>query len=340
MLALDAGTGACLGLVGGEVWTRRGRVTVAHRRRPLAAKESRRWLATAERAKDVLAGAGMVTVVADREGDIYAEWARLPAPDFHPLTRAMQDRPLVGGGTPFAAARAFPPAGTRTVEPPASRPKRPAARRATLTLRFGPVALARPKRSAERGLPAGVALTPVEVGETDPPAGAEPVHWRLPTTHVVTDAEAGWRVVGRDEARWTIEQLFRTLQRQGLDVEASQLGDASRLLKLTAVAARAAVVTLQLVQARDGAGGEPTSVAFGEGEAAALDMLGPRLEGGTARQRNPHPPRSPAWIVARLGGRDGDPPARRPPGPITLKRGLDRLHAIAEGWTLRNLCMP
>jgi hypothetical protein len=125
MLALDAGTGACLGLVGGEVWTRRGRVTVAHRRRPLAAKESRRWLATAERAKDVLAGAGMVTVVADRESDIYAEWARLPAPDFHLLTRAMQDRPLVGGGTLFAAARAFPPAGTRTVELPASRPKRP-----------------------------------------------------------------------------------------------------------------------------------------------------------------------------------------------------------------------
>lgn len=141
----------------------------------------------------------------------------------------------------------------------------------------------------------------------------------------------------------TIEQLFRTLKRQGLDVEASQLGDASRLLKLTAVAARAAAVTLQLVQARDGAGGEPATVALDEDEAAALDALGPRLEGGTARQRNPHPPRSlawAAWIVARLGGWDGYPSARRPPGPITLKRGLDRLRAIAEGWTLRDLCMP
>jgi hypothetical protein len=343
MLALDAGTGACLGLVGGEIWTRRSRVVVAHRRRPLAAKESRRWLATAERAKDVLAGAGMVTVVADRESDIYAEWAWLPAPGFHLLTRAMQDRPLAGGGTLFAAARAFPPAGTRTVELPASRPKRPAARPATLTLRFGRVALTRPKHPAERGLPASVALTLVEVEEADPPAGAEPVHWRLLTTHAVADAEAGWRVVGWYKARWTIEQLFRTLKRQGLDVEASQLGDASRLLKLTAVAARAAAVTLQLVQARDGAGGEPAAVALDEDEAAALDALGSRLEGGTARQRNPHPPRSlawAAWIVARLGGWDGYPSARRPPGPITLKRGLDRLRAIAEGWTLRDLCMP
>ena len=167
----------------------------------------------------------------------------------------------------------------------------------------------------------------------------------------MTDAEAGWRVVGWYEARWTIEQLFRTLKRQGLDVEASQLGDASRLLELTAVAARAAAVTLQLVQARDGAGGEPAAVALDEDEAAALDedeaaaldALGSRLEGGTARQRNPHPPRSlarAAWIVARLGGWDGYPSARRPPGPITLKRGLDRLRAIAEGWTLRDLCMP
>src|SRR5258707_4104693 len=33
MLALDAGDGSCLGLVGGQVWTRRGRVKVAHQKR-------------------------------------------------------------------------------------------------------------------------------------------------------------------------------------------------------------------------------------------------------------------------------------------------------------------
>ena len=39
MLALDAATGSCLGLVGGRVWTRSGPVQVTHNRRALADKE-------------------------------------------------------------------------------------------------------------------------------------------------------------------------------------------------------------------------------------------------------------------------------------------------------------
>ena len=47
MLALDADSDACLGLVAGEVWTRPGRVTIHHAKRPLEERESRRWLSTA-----------------------------------------------------------------------------------------------------------------------------------------------------------------------------------------------------------------------------------------------------------------------------------------------------
>ena len=70
--------GSCLGLVGGRVWTRSGPVTVTHNQRALADKESERWLTTAGRAKEVLAAATMVTVIADRESDLYAEWATVP----------------------------------------------------------------------------------------------------------------------------------------------------------------------------------------------------------------------------------------------------------------------
>jgi len=70
MIAVDADSHACLGLVGGDVYTRDGTVTEAHRDRPLAERESRRWIDTAERAKTVLSPAAMVTVVADRESDM------------------------------------------------------------------------------------------------------------------------------------------------------------------------------------------------------------------------------------------------------------------------------
>ena len=39
MLAVDAGTGACLGLVGGDVWTRPGVNPTPHRKRPLEERE-------------------------------------------------------------------------------------------------------------------------------------------------------------------------------------------------------------------------------------------------------------------------------------------------------------
>lgn len=86
MIAVDADSHACLGLVGGDVQTRDGVVTEHHRDRPLSQRESRRWIETAECAKDVLASAALVTVVADRESDIYPAWASVPRAGFHLLS--------------------------------------------------------------------------------------------------------------------------------------------------------------------------------------------------------------------------------------------------------------
>jgi hypothetical protein len=98
MLALDGRDGSSLGLVAGRIWTRAGRVKIRHAQRPLSDKESERWLSTTEAAKTVLRGAAMVTVIADRESDIYAEWARIPGPNVHLITRVMTDRRLADGG--------------------------------------------------------------------------------------------------------------------------------------------------------------------------------------------------------------------------------------------------
>jgi len=149
MLGLDAETGGLLGLVAGHIWTRQGRVTVRHGERLLADKESQRWLSTAEAAKTVLSAAAMVTEVSDRESDLYAKWARLPEPSFHVLTRAMHDRPILGGGKLSTAA--LQDAGEAEVEL-RERPGR-AARKARLVARFGRVGLMRPRNTREEGLP-------------------------------------------------------------------------------------------------------------------------------------------------------------------------------------------
>jgi hypothetical protein len=335
MLGLDAETGAVLGLVAGKIWTREGRVAIPHAQRLLGDKESERWLSTAEAAKAVLAGAAMVTEISDRESDIYAKWVRVPADGFHILTRAMHDRPVEGGGT--LSTVALTAAGEAMVELRA-RPDRPA-RTARLAVGSARVKVRRPQNTREKGMPKTVELTLVQVSEIDPPQGVEPILWRLLTTHLVDDQAMAWRVVGWYRQRWPIEQFFRTIKQQGLQLEDSQLETAERLIKLTAIAARAAVTIMQMVHARDGRSQQDAAIAFTPAEIDTLTALVPTLEGKTALQKNPHPAGSLAWatwVIAKLGGWDGYPKSK-PPGPITLRHGLQSFRAIAHGHSLRNV---
>ena len=330
MVAVDAETGSCLGLVDGSVWTRAGVNETPHRKRPLEQRESIRWVDTAQGAKQVLEPAAMVTVVADRESDIYPNWALVPEAGFHLLTRAMSDRLLADGGTLFAAPAQFAVSGRRTIELPAHQPAR-AKRTATVELRYGEVEICRPRDERDHSLPATVRLRLLEVRETDPQEGAEPLHWRLLTTHEVADPAAAWQIVGCYQLRWIIEQLFRVMKSQGLQLEDSQIASAERLVKLAAVATKAACVDIQLTQGRDGTDHMPASNVFTEPETETLAALGPTLEGKTEQQQNNHPAHSlawAAWVIARLGGWNC---YYKPPGPITFRRGMEQFYAIHRG---------
>ena len=330
MIGVDAVSGACLGLVGGDVWNRPGYVTSPEWSRPLSQRESRHWIDTAERARTVLRDASTVTVISDRAGDIYNAWARLPGPGWHLLTRANQDRKLSDGGMLFATAANFPRADTRPLKLPAAPPAR-AAREAEVELRFGTAEIRRSPNEKNKTLAKHVTLTAIEVREPNPPEGAEPVLWRLLTTHAVACAADAWRIVDWYKRRWTIEQLFRILKTEGLRLEDSQLASANRLAKLTAAAIKAACMILQLVQERDGLHGQPASDVFDDDETDTIEAITPSLEGKTTRQQNPHPPRTlarAAWVVARLGGWNC---YGKPPGPITMRRGLERLNAVHLG---------
>ena len=124
MVAVAAESGGCLGLVGGAVWNRPGKVATIYQR-TLEERESIRWQRTAERAKQVLASAARVTVVGDREADIYAQWDAVPDSGFDLLTRAGNDRRLAGGGMLFATAAQFAVADSRTIEVAARAPGQP-----------------------------------------------------------------------------------------------------------------------------------------------------------------------------------------------------------------------
>lgn len=87
MLTLEADTGACLGLSGLKIWARQREEERKYWQLPIEEKESYRWLEVAEQAKKNLSKAAMVTIIANRESDIYEEWARIPDAKTHVLTR-------------------------------------------------------------------------------------------------------------------------------------------------------------------------------------------------------------------------------------------------------------
>jgi hypothetical protein len=336
VLAVAADTGTVLGLIDNAFLTRRGGDRATRKQRGFAEKDSRRWLSGAESASALAAaGAACVTVVEDREGDIYECFAFKPAA-VEKLVRAAQDRRLADGTSLFSKAEAWDEAGRMVVALPAAPGRR--ARQATLSVRFGRVEIARPaSRTAADGLPGTVAVTLVIGREIDPPDGEEPALWYLLTTHAVNDIADARRIIGFYRLRWTIEQLFRTMKTKGFAVEALRQEQDGPLEKLVTAILMAAVKVMQLVAEREGTARRPLGDVFDPGDQPALDRVCRSLEGKTAKQKNPHPSGSlafAAWVFARLGGWTG---YYGKPGPIVMLRGLTQFHAIKHGWSLRDV---
>src|SRR5262245_14101188 len=213
------------------------------------------------------------------------------------------------------------------------------ARKAHLCLRFGPALLKRPGKTGAKDLPNSVTLSFVEVVEPHPPKGAKPVHWLLLTTHALTCVADAWQIVAYYKQRWIIEQFFRSMKTQGLRIADSQLETAAGLMRLVAIAAKAAAIVIQLVQARNGGAALPAEVAFSADEIAVLEAINRPLQGKTKLQDNPHRKRTltwPAWLIARLGGWTGYA-SHRPPGPVTFHHGLAQFQVFANGYACANL---
>jgi hypothetical protein len=338
-LALDAESGAILGLIDAQILTREAGRRATRRSAGIEEKESFRWLQGADQAASVCAGAAHLTGVSDRESDIYEAFALCP-PGTHLLVRAAHDRGLADGTRLCATLAGQPVAGRAELDLPA-RSGRPA-RTAQVAIRFAAVRLARPRHGQRRDLPGAVPVSVVEVREEAAPDGAEAVHWRLVTTHPVRDAAEAVGVAEQYRRRWAIEQLFRTLKSAGFDVEDLRVADEGARARLVTAALIAAVHVQQLVHAREGGerGLRPLTDAFAAEDQPLLEACCAQLEGRTARQRNPHARGTlayGAWVCARLGGWTG---YGGPPGPVVMLEGWKEFQARKRGAALAAAMPP
>lgn len=323
--------GVALGILDQLYWARpaEGRSAPQRRERAIDDKESRKWLDGIEAAEaaweslPALERPRLIHVM-DREGDVHEVLQRISNSPHFAIIRCAQDRSVAGDiDKAFAAVQAAPVFATITIDIPHATDQRRCAvlsvRRAVLTIT--PNATKHPQRQP-------VTWTLLDVRECDPPAGVEPLHWRLWVNLPITTLDELLEALRFYKFRWRVEDYHLTLK-SGCQIEKLELESADRLIK---AATLYSAVAVRIVALRDLARVEPhapcTLVLTGdEWRALWVRFAKKRL---TADIQPPTIEQAVRWI-GRLGGhlgrkRDGMPGVR------TLWRGFRDLSLLAAGF--------
>lgn len=339
MLVVDAEKGIPLGISDLLLWSRAtdkgSKHTRQYQRKPIEDKESVRWIDSAKRSAQVLPPGIRKTVIADRESDIYDALYRIPLHGCDYILRSSSDRKVDAEERLLSEKMKSLPCMYRyelTVKGNHSRKNR----KAEMELRFGNVTLIKPS-SAGDDCPERLSVNCVHVIETgSTPSNESPIEWRLLTTHPIETATDAMRIVEWYKLRWYIEELFRLVKSQGLDVESVQLESGEKLQKMTVLCLSAALRIMSLKISYDRKDEDsPARIIFDKRQIALLEILLGMVEGKTNKQKNPFKDKSvawAAWIIARLGAWDGYQ-TQSPPGYITFKRGMQ---TFGEHWKFYN----
>lgn len=307
---------------------------------PFEQKDSHRWVESIKQAHQVCRLAHSMTAIADREADIYQAlhcFKNELMIDF--LIRMRVNRPVetdIEGQKIEDILLNTPVDTSYKIKLPATDKR--SKHEAELAVKWAEVNIRRPEHKHCKHLPMSIKVNVIEVTEKPETVvnNEEPIHWVLLTSHKIDTFEDAHRLIQWYTWRWFIEQLFRLLKSQGMNVLGSTLTTYEALSKLSLLALEAAVRVLQLLIARDSDTVQPIETAFSQQEIEALTVLSPTLEGNTEKLKNPYNPselKFAIWVIARLAGWSGYQ-KQTPPGPITLHRGLLKFKQIVEGFKI------
>ncbi len=337
-LIVDAQNSFPIGFSSIEIWNRPfdGLLKQARKYQSarLAEKESNKWLKGFDNTQANISEAKSITFVADREADIYDVLARPRAANIQYVIRSKSDRKTPDGQVVSHCLSKSAVQFEFDLLLEGDIRKNSKTRVAKLQVKYQPVTLTQPQSCKDTTLPKTTPTTVIEVSEVA--ASKTKIYWRLYTTHPVFTNEQAMQVVEWYKARWLIEQVHRLLKTEGLEIETTQLEKAASIRKLLAIALSATLRILQMHIAYNSETEEEIGIAFNEQEKKFLHLLSRKLEGASNKQKNPFLPdklKWATWIIARLGTWKGYQ-SQRPPGVITLQKGLVKFYHMYEGWTL------
>lgn len=336
-LVIDAFVGSALGYSYIKTWERKEETPDRHVRKyqqlPIEAKESYKWIAATNQSKLLLQQAKTITIIADRESDIYDLLAVATEQQIHLLIRSNANRQMQTGGKLLNHLSSLPVMHTYNLMIRGDIRKNIDKRSAVMELKWDKVALMKTKQCKNKQLPSSTQMYVVEVKEQNKAKG---IYWRILTTHPVTNAEDAMQIIEWYKHRWYIEQIHRLLKTEGFRIERSQLEQGWAIRKLTLLAMMATLRILQMMLAYEDDQEQPIDEVFDKEQQQCLQMMNAQLEGETDKLKNPAKPNTlkwATWIIARLGGWKGYA-SQRKPGPVVLQKGLARFYHVYEGWVM------
>jgi len=344
-IAVDTENGLSLGFSYIKIWNRNWDKKDKHERKyktqPIEEKESYRWIECAQQSKEAMPFAKMITIVADRESDIYEEFAVVPDERTNLLIRSRCNRKLEEGDTLYDRLNNTSNIGSYNLIVRST--KNRTGRETEIEIKFTRVKIHKPKTAKGKNIQGHVELYVVEAKEKkeNVPKGETPIHWIILTTHPVGNFEEAIQVVRWYAMRWQIELLFNTMKTGGLNMELSELETGKSLKKLCLMAMGVALKINQLRQLRNDQTQIPAEIIFSTEQIEFIKILIPQYEGKTDKQKNHFSENTiawAAWIIARLGGWKGYD-NESPPGNKTFKWGLDKFYAMFNGYKIaQELC--
>lgn len=312
---------------------------------PFEMKESYRWIECGQESKKNLSLSSHLTIIADRESDIYQEFAILPDNKTDLIIRSSQDRGLYDSEQKLYATLSQAPVYGRfplRIRSEIKKRSERQARETNIEIRFTKVKILKPTTVKDKSLPAYTELYAIEAkeGNDQLPSGEKPICWRLLTTHKISDIKDAQQIIHWYSLRWQIELLFGTMKSKGLNLEASELESGRGLKNLCLIGLQVALKINQLSQGREDEN-ISAQISFTAKQIACLKVLQQRYEGKTEKQKNRYRIATlawAAWIIARIGGWKGYASEAKP-GNKTMRIGLTRFENIFTGWVLaKKMC--
>jgi len=227
--------GTPLGVVDQHNWSRpdaqKGKKAQRHRR-PLAEKESQRWLDALAASEAAIPAPMRMITITDREGDIYGLFAHPRRTGSDLLIRIAHNRALADGRHVVEAIEAAASIGSHLVDVHA-RPDRPG-RTAELSIRTSTVTLSPPRVPSPGSHFEPITVTIILAREEHVPEGQTPIRWMLLTTLPVPLLADAVQCLQWYSHRWMIERFHYTLK-SGCKLEDLQLETAASMQRALAV---------------------------------------------------------------------------------------------------------